>query len=104
MTVWMPCGATLPTLGARFSVVALVEDHVSVVDWPRCTIVGAACKVTVGCGGGGVPAAGAAAGWHGGWCLQPHAQHKGQQGEQDNSSERTSPHFKSSLSIGSERA
>ena len=32
LTVLEPCGATLPTPGARFSVVALLEDQVRVTD------------------------------------------------------------------------
>ena len=53
-----------------FSEVALVEDQCSVEDWPRCTVFGVACSVTVGCAGGG-GGVGAAAGVAGAGCLQP---------------------------------
>src|SRR3989304_4560348 len=62
LTLVEPCGATLPTPGARFSVVALLEDQVSVTDWPRCTMAGAACNVTGGRAGGGAAGGGGGGG------------------------------------------
>jgi hypothetical protein len=61
VTLVLPSGDTLPTPGASVSEVAFVDDHRRVVDCPRCTFAGVACKVTVGWGGGG-GGAGAAAG------------------------------------------
>ena len=58
-----PWGATLPMLGAKLSVAALLEVHVSVTDWPLCTVAGAACSVTVGRAGGGAAGGGGGGGY-----------------------------------------
>src|SRR5690348_8275740 len=69
-TLVLPSGETLPTPGASVREVAFVDDHRRVVDCPRCTFAGVACKVTVGWGGGG-GGVGAAAGVTGAGCLHP---------------------------------
>jgi len=44
---------TEPTSGAICTVVAFRASQVSVVDWPRLSVVGFALNVIVGAGGGG---------------------------------------------------
>src|SRR5246127_1074056 len=70
VTLVLPSGETLPTPGVSVSEVAFVDDHRRVVDCPRCTFAGVACKVTVGWGGGG-GGAGATAGVTGAGGLHP---------------------------------
>ena len=95
MTVFEPCGRNGSDAGGELSDVALVEDQLSVTDWPLWTIVGWACRVTVGrrwgwrCWGAGAGGGAVATG-----CLHPTpTKTNASKRIEHDSSERTSPHF-----------